>query len=108
MSRLFYDSALTSPLQGDVLYEGLTYYLNLEGHSTSTIEDHLWGVIQAHHPRNPIAQLRFDNLVGFVNVLGHRYDVRSRKLQDGENGNAQFQALLNDVNRMAAGKSFRF
>ncbi|WP_169918967.1 5-methylcytosine restriction system specificity protein McrC [Sphingobacterium mizutaii] len=41
--------------------------------------------------------IRFDNIVGNVNILGSIYDVRTKKLYDDKDGNAQFQTLLDEI-----------
>lgn len=113
MAQLFTDQELLQSVTGQVLYEGVGYFLNTETYSRAMIEqwleeEYIMTAISSYHPRNKIIQLRFDNIVGLVNILGVTYDVRSRKLLDNADGNTQFQTLLDEINGIARSLTFKF
>lgn len=113
MILLYSDKELTTLVTGEILYEGFTYYLNIESYSKVLIdqwltEEYILNAISNYHSRNKILAIRFDILVGFVNILGTTYDIRSRKLQDGESGNRQFQQLLDEINDISNRLTFNF
>src|SRR5690606_11915460 len=113
MLRLFQDSDLLHPIEDRVLFEGVTYYLNVEGLPKSEIttwisENNLSSCLINFHPRNSVLNLRFDNIVGSVPILGDYFDVRSKKLYDNHSGNKQFQSLLDDIIKMQHRLSLNF
>lgn len=109
---VFKDITLKIPVEGHILYEGESYYIKLEGIPPALVErwvadKSMADVIQFYLPQN-LVHLRFDTLVGFVNILDTRYEVRSWKLGDDSTGNGQFQTLLDDITKMARSLTFRF
>lgn len=113
MAQLYTDRDLGIPLTGSVLFEGVDYFLDTAGHSKAMIaqwllEESMTNAVSHYLPQNRIMQLRFDNLVGLVDILGMTYDVRSRKLLDGIAGNRQFQTLLDDINELSRKLTFQF
>lgn len=113
MAQLYADRDLAVPLDNHVLFEGVDYFLDIAGHSQTMIyqwltEESMSNAVSHYHPQNRIMQLRFDNLVGLVDILGVTYDVRSRKLLDGLSGNTQFQTLLDEINELSRRLTFQF
>lgn len=113
MSSLFFDKELLKPVNIDVLFEGVVYYLNVETYSKVMIdqwllEEYILNSIVSYHPKNKILIIRFDNIVGYVNILGTIYDIRSKKLLDSYSGNEQFQRLLDEVNEISNKLTFNF
>lgn len=113
MAILYSDSSLLSAVEGNVIFEGLTYFLDIEQYSFIAIEkwienESLEGVIESYHRKNKVVILRFDNIVGLVSILGKEYDVRSKKIYDSVSGNEQFQNLLNDITELYSKFSFNY
>lgn len=111
MVAIYTDYNLQQPIKGDILFEGVPYFLDIENYSTIVInkwfeEEHIDSSIRSYHPKNKFLIIQFDNIVGFVNILGKEFDVRSKKLNNGENGNHQFQTLLDDISRIYSKLSF--
>lgn len=112
-SILYTDATLTSAVTGNILFEGETYYLQLTDYSATAIRhwitaQFMQSALRQYVPGNAVTAIRFDNQVGMVDILGRQYDVRSTKLRDNESGNAQFQALLDEVASMAGNLTFQF
>lgn len=113
MGILYTDYDLQIPTEETILFEGVSYYVDTECYSSTLIqrwleEESLENCILNYHPKNKILIMRFDNIVGFVNILGKQYDIRSKKLYDTLNGNDQFQTLLDDVSNLYSKLSFNF
>jgi uncharacterized protein len=113
MAMLYSDNSLLSAVEGSVIFEGQKYYLDVEQYLPLIIEkwiddEGLEGVIESYHRKNRVLILRFENVVGFVNILGKEYDVRSRKIYDSISGNEQFQNLLNDITELYSKFSFNY
>lgn len=113
MSVLYFDSELLIPVEDDKLFEGEKYYLNLGASADRHVkkwleEENILNCIVNYHPKNSVHTLKFDNVVGYVKILGSVYDVRSKKLFDGESGNNQFQKLLDDILEMHSRLTFDF
>jgi len=113
MIALFTDQDLSQLVAGSVLFEGVPYFLNVKGHDKKLIkkwidEEYILSSISNYHSRNEVLIIRFDNIVGLVNILGSIYDVRSRKLLDGLGGNEQFNRLLKEINDISRSLTFHF
>lgn len=113
MILFFSDKELTKFVEDDILFEGYTYYLNIENHSKKLVErwlaeEYILSFITNYHPENRILTIRFDNVIGFVNILGYQYDVRSKKLFDSLSGNNQFQSLLDEITKISNSLTFNF
>jgi len=113
MVRLFSDEELTVLVNSNILFEGYTYYLDIEGYSKGLIDkwlydEYMYPSIKNYHPKNKVLSIRFDNTVGFVNILGLKFDVRSRKLYDTISGNCQFQTLLDEIVKISNSLTFNF
>lgn len=112
MIKLYSDNELTTEICEDVLVEGMVYYVDLLGCSNITVkawlnDEHLTKFVE-YHPKNRILTIRFDNVVGFVNILGKQFDVRSTKLFDGLGGKEQFARLLDDIIDISSKFTFNF
>ena len=113
MTFLYNDTALLQPVHGQILSEGRTYYLDISQFSKSLVqrwleEEYIFNSIINYNSKNFIQTIRFDNVVGNVNILGINYDVRSEKLMDGTSGNQQFQQLLDEINAISTKLNFSF
>jgi predicted component of viral defense system (DUF524 family) len=113
MYSSFIDQDLSCPVEGSILFEGNPYFLNVKGHDKKLIQrwlddEYILSSIVNYHPRNEILIIRFDNIVGIVNILGSNFDVRSRKLLDGLSGNEQFSRLLEEINDISRSLTFQY
>lgn len=113
MAQLFLDNDLLYEVTSNILFEGQKYYVNTENYSQGIIklwieENYLQPSLVSYHPLNKIVVIRFDNVVGKVNIFGTIYDVRSKKLYDNMEGNTQFQTLLDDINNLSKKLTFNF
>jgi len=101
MVLIFEDSGLKSPIKDYVLFEGQTYWLTLPSYNEAIILNELEtskiGRFLNWHPKNKVGTLRLSEVVGFINLFGEKFDVRSPKLLSSETGENQFQILLNEI-----------
>jgi len=112
VTEIFYDKELKIRLDNNILIEGKDYYINLTDYVSVTIkkwinDEHLEKFVD-YIPQNPILKLRFDNVVGFVTILGNQFDVRSEKLFDGNTGVEQFKMLLDEIIKFSNKLTFNF
>jgi uncharacterized protein len=113
MIEIFKDYQLKQTVDGDILLEGTVYYLNVAPKKSDSIEkwiaeEQLENHILNYHPNNNVLIIKFDNVVGYVNILGQRFDVRSIKLLDGLNGKEQFKVLLDEIVSISSRLTFSY
>jgi hypothetical protein len=102
--NIYEDNALTITVSR-VLFENKNYYVKLPAVAASAIETE---IVRARltnfiswHPHNRVAVLRVMNRIGVFRFFDKEFDVRSDKLQDGIDGNRQFEVLLDDLVRLS-------
>lgn len=109
---IFFDKNLSKPIPSKILYEGREYYLDTgflsSKYKKQLLEDKRISNFLTFLPQNRIGTLKFINVIGIVNIAGTNYDIRSTKFLAHLNGNEQFQMLLNEINKMSKGLTFRY
>lgn len=120
MIEIFSDKNLQSTVDEAALSENVTYFVRLKEHNPSIIEKEITsGQCAAFidwHPRNPVGQITFRDVAGYVNLFGRTYDVKSTKLLNDLHGVNQIEYLLKDISEYsstlvfspAAPASFRY
>lgn len=112
MPELYEDSDCTTPLKTNVLWEGVTYYLDL-GHLKTVersilIERARIAPFVQFNRHNRICPFRIDGYIGKIIFANRILDVRSRKLQLDLSGDQQFRTLLAEIDEIQAGLIFRY
>ena len=101
MVEMFEDRSLTKPIIGETLFENKTYYFRLAEHPSPTLRTEIeagrYSRFFDWHPDNLVGTVCFGNVVGFVNVLGKTYEVKSSKFLTSDSGDDQYRTLLEDI-----------
>ena len=110
--KIFLDRNLKTGLQGNVLLEGFTYFLDF---SDLTPAERLQLVTQSqlerfstHTVKTMVLPLTINGFVGTISLGANTYDVRSRKLGDGVDGDTQFKTILQEIEAIIGGLNFQY
>lgn len=106
MIEIFSDKNLQSSVDEAALSENVTYFARMKVHNPIIIEKEITsGQCAAFidwHPRNPVGQITFRDVAGYVNLFGRTYDVKSTKLLTDLPGVHQVEYLLKDISEYSS------
>ena len=109
---IYSDSDFLDPITDNLLYEGVTYFLDLSNLSNSDrlllINHPILSNYIKFLPRNLYGELRIDNHVGWLDLLGEKYEVRSKKLLSHLTGNKQVSTLIEDIANVLNSINYKF
>jgi predicted component of viral defense system (DUF524 family) len=101
MIEIFTDKNLQNAVDDATLFENITYYIKLKAHNPVAIEKETASGLCADfidwHPSNPVGQITFRDVAGFVNLFGTTLNVKSTKLLTDLPGINQIEYLLKDI-----------
>ncbi|MEP1305083.1 MAG: DUF2357 domain-containing protein [Balneola sp.] len=109
---IYSDSGFIDPITDNLLYEGVTYFLDLSNLSNSDRSLLINHPILSNHirflPKNLYGELRIDNYVGWLDLLGEKFEVRSKKLLSHLTGNKQVSTLIEDIANVLNSINYKF
>lgn len=101
MLDLFLDQKLQNKINGTLIDENKLYYARLKVHDPNIIEKEItqgqcsrfihW------NPNNMVGEIIFRNVIGYVNLFGDEFEVRSTKLLTDLSGIDQIEYILKDI-----------
>lgn len=101
MIEIYKDKNLQEVVEDATLYENTPYFIKLKAHNPAAIEKETTSGLCAEfidwHPRNPVGQITFRDVAGFVNLFGTTLNVKSTKLLTDVPGINQIEFLLKDI-----------
>lgn len=112
MVEVFLDPDCISRLDSDILWEGVSYYLDLEPlreiERERLIENARIATFAQFNRLNRICPFKIDGFIGTIAIGKRILDVRSRKLQLDQSGDQQFRTMLAEIDEVCAGLIFRY
>lgn len=112
MVPIFQDRLFQQPLADDFLWEGREYFLDLAAQSEqerqAIIEGSRLQPFAQFDPRNPVCSFTVLGYLGAVDIGGRQLDIRSRKFAIEDTGDAQFLALMTEIDRIRSGLIFHY
>lgn len=112
MAPIFQDRLFQQPLSDDFLWEGREYFLDLaaltEQERQTIIEGSRLQAFAQFDARNPVCSFTISGYLGAVDIGGRQLDIRSRKFAIGDTGEAQFAALMREIDLIRNGLIFHY
>lgn len=112
MIPIFQDRLFQQPLAANFLWEGREYFLDLSGLTEQERETIIDGSrlqsFAQFDARNPVCSFAISGYLGKVNIGGRQLDVRSQKFAIEATGDAQFAALVEEIDRVRSGLIFHY
>jgi len=106
MIKIFSDRNLQYVVADATLFENITYFAKLREHSPGVIEKEItYGQCAAFIdwlPNNPVGQITFCDVAGFVSLFGATYNVKSTKLLTDLAGTNQVEYLLKEISEYSS------
>jgi hypothetical protein len=109
---IYQDRHFKQALADDFIWEGHEYFLDLSAFGEldrqTVIEGSRLEAFSQFDPRNPVCSFIVSGYLGTINVGGRNLDIRSKKFAIDGPGDAQFAALMEDIDRARNGLIFHY
>jgi hypothetical protein len=106
MIEIFSDKKLLNSVDDATLFENITYFIKLKAYNSTAIEkETTYGQCAEFidwHPSNPVGQVTFRDVAGFVDLFGKTFNVKSTKLLTDLSGVNQIEYLLKDISEYSS------